>query len=128
MRRGRSGNLALKAILVVAILLCLDFLWFSWKITSPDIPLDVRADGIVALTGGGGVRIRAGVKLLHEGRAERLLVSGVNPDVDGRTVLRSAGAEEYEIDCCIDLGAGRGPPLATVWKPASGSTQTAMKR
>nr|WP_221239464.1 YdcF family protein [Sphingomonas xinjiangensis] len=67
-------------------------------------PLDGRkTDGIVVVTGGSG-RIDRGLRVLRDGEAERMLVSGV--DVDVRPV---EFAVEYKIDrklfsCCIDLG------------------------
>lgn len=67
-------------------------------------PLDDRkTDAIVVVTGGPG-RIDRGLKVLRNGDAERMLVSGV--DVDVRPV---EFAVEYKIDrklfaCCIDLG------------------------
>lgn len=67
-------------------------------------PLDDRkTDGIVVVTGGPG-RIDRGLKVLRDGEAERMLVSGV--DVDVRPV---EFAVEYKIErklfsCCIDLG------------------------
>jgi uncharacterized SAM-binding protein YcdF (DUF218 family) len=67
-------------------------------------PLDDRkTDAIVVLTGGPG-RIDRGLKLLRDGDAQRMLVSGVDPDV--RPI---EFAVEYKIDrrlfaCCIDLG------------------------
>lgn len=67
-------------------------------------PLDDRkTDAIVVLTGGPG-RIDRGLKVLRAGNAQRMLVSGVDPDV--RPVEFAVG---YKIDralfgCCIDLG------------------------
>ena len=67
-------------------------------------PLDDRkTDAVVVLTGGPG-RIDRGLNALRDGDAQRMLVSGVDPDV--RPI---EFAVEYKIDrrlfaCCIDLG------------------------
>ena len=64
---------------------------------------DQRTDGIVVLTGGSD-RLERGLDLIERGRAQRLLISGVN-----RTVRPVELATEYNVDealfeCCIDLG------------------------
>jgi uncharacterized SAM-binding protein YcdF (DUF218 family) len=64
---------------------------------------DVQTDAIVVLTGG-AKRIERGLDLLKEGKAKRMLISGV-----ARTVRPQELAAEYSIDprlfdCCIDLG------------------------
>ena len=62
------------------------------------------ADGIVALTGSSDLRIEAATALLEAGKAQRMLVSGVDPRVR-RPALRSiTGAQQDIYDCCIDLG------------------------
>ena len=62
-----------------------------------------QTDAIVVLTGG-AKRFERGLGLLQEGKAKRMLVSGV-----ARTVRPSELAAEYKTDekifaCCIDLG------------------------
>ncbi|HWH22074.1 MAG TPA: YdcF family protein [Allosphingosinicella sp.] len=64
---------------------------------------DRRTDGIVVLTGG-AKRIERGLDLVSRGRAERMLISGVD-----RTVRPIELAQRYQVDerlfeCCIDLG------------------------
>lgn len=64
---------------------------------------DRRTDGIVVLTGG-AKRLERGIDLVERGRAQRLLISGVD-----RTVRPVELAERYEVDealfdCCVDLG------------------------
>ena len=63
-----------------------------------------RTDGIIVLTGG-AKRIERGLDLLQQGRAKRMLISGVDPAV--RPVELAA---RYRVPlplfaCCIDLGA-----------------------
>ncbi len=62
------------------------------------------ADGIVALTGGSGERIIAGVRLLEDGQAKRLLISGVGPHVTRSQLQTLVGAAKPVFDCCVDLG------------------------
>lgn len=63
-----------------------------------------RADAIVALTGGGGARIEAGMALLEAGLGARLLISGVHPDTPDGDVLDLANAQDPAMfTCCVDL-------------------------
>jgi uncharacterized SAM-binding protein YcdF (DUF218 family) len=63
------------------------------------------ADGIVALTGAGSnERIAAGVRLLELGRAERMLVSGVNREASREDIRTVSRAVRRLYDCCVDLG------------------------
>lgn len=62
-----------------------------------------QADGIVVLTGG-PIRIAEGARLLDEGRAERLLISGVNQKIGRPSLLKLSGLGEKTFDCCVDLG------------------------
>lgn len=62
-----------------------------------------EADGIVVLTGGPN-RVATGVELLEAGRAERLLISGVNPGSPVSDIASAAGASEALFACCVDVG------------------------
>ena len=64
---------------------------------------DVRADGIVVLTGG-KFRILEAVNLLGQGRAKRLLISGVNRRTSRDELRRLTGHDAGLFDCCIDIG------------------------
>ncbi len=64
---------------------------------------DARADAIVALTGWEG-RVATGVSLLAEGRGERLLISGGNPEVTMGAVRQASGAPAELFECCVDIG------------------------
>lgn len=54
--------------------------------------LPEHADGIVALTGGAG-RVELGLKLLEQGRADRLLISGVGPSATLAELVHRAGVD-----------------------------------
>ncbi|WP_209017521.1 YdcF family protein [Roseibium aggregatum] len=54
------------------------FVFFAHKIASAKVPETANADAIVVLTGG-HARVNEAIRLLEEGRANRLLISGVHP-------------------------------------------------
>jgi len=80
------------------------FVWFIF--TVPDEYASARSegvDGVVVFTGSAG-RVRAGIAALQAEIADRLLVSGVDPELDSG-ILRPAITDDAELfDCCIDLG------------------------
>jgi uncharacterized SAM-binding protein YcdF (DUF218 family) len=78
------------------------FLWFALHIASKESPLDRRADGIVALTGGAS-RITDAVELLASGRGQRLLITGVAPTTSTAELVRLVPDHERWFGCCIDL-------------------------
>jgi uncharacterized SAM-binding protein YcdF (DUF218 family) len=62
-----------------------------------------RTDAIVVLTGGPG-RIARGLDVLRAGDAQRMLVSGVDPDVRPRELAAQFKNDRKLFDCCVDLG------------------------
>ena len=64
---------------------------------------DVRTDAIVVPTGAAG-RIDRGLALIADGQAERMLVTGVDPDVRPGELAAEYRAPEALFECCIDLG------------------------
>lgn len=66
-------------------------------------PAPAPADGIVALTGGSDLRLRAATGLLESGLGKRLLVSGVNAHVSRDQIWAVTGAAKPLFDCCVDL-------------------------
>ncbi len=62
------------------------------------------SDGIVALTGGSSLRIEAATELLEDGLAQRLLISGVNPEATREQVREATSTAGRAFDCCVDLG------------------------
>ena len=61
------------------------------------------ADGVVALTGGSD-RVIDAVELLAQGRARRLLITGVNQQTSRHEMARLMPNFQRLFDCCIDLG------------------------
>ena len=95
----------LAAIFVVLLVWLTGLLAFAARVerlTPADEP--APADGIVALTGGSGERINAGVQLLETGKAKRLLISGVGQHVTRGELQIIVGAAKPLFDCCVDLG------------------------
>ena len=80
------------------------FVGFAQGVVDAAPPPDAKADGIVALTGG-AARIDGALQLLAEGRAGRLLISGVNPSVTPDILAKTVtSSEKSTMDCCVDLG------------------------
>jgi uncharacterized SAM-binding protein YcdF (DUF218 family) len=104
--RGRSilMRTALVGLAGAVLALVAGFFIFVGIVVGATPPADPRAEGIVVLTGG-SARIEGALRLLTEGRASRLLISGVNPSV-GTAAL--AGIVDPELQaalaCCVDLG------------------------
>ena len=105
-RRLRKRRFGFVPALIVAALAvaAVDFVLFANRVASAEHDAAATADGIVALTGGSGIRIAAGLDLVAEGRGERLLISGVNRDVTREDLIVLAGGSEAVWDCCVDIG------------------------
>lgn len=71
--------------------------------TLPERPTQkLKADGIVALTGG-DARLDAAVALLEGGTGRRLLISGVNK-TSTKAELKTLSSGGRRFDCCADIG------------------------
>jgi uncharacterized SAM-binding protein YcdF (DUF218 family) len=86
-----------------AAALAFGFVLFAVSVTREDATSGDKADGIVVLTGGDN-RIEAGAKLMAEGRAKRMLISGVNRKVSREEMQRLLGIDKQIFNCCVDLG------------------------
>ncbi len=87
--RWLASLLALLGVLALAWVA--GFIWFlhaAWVTVEPP----AAADGIVALTGG-AERVETALKLLAEGRAWVLLISGVGGDADFAELAHRAGVD-----------------------------------
>jgi len=94
--------LGLVALATVALWLGGFLLWAANLPLTPEAEGE-NSDGIVVLTGGAH-RIDLAVALLAQGRAERLLISGVNQRIKDETLRRVIGISKELFECCIDLG------------------------
>jgi uncharacterized SAM-binding protein YcdF (DUF218 family) len=79
------------------------FVLFASTVMRDNAPAGERADGIVVLTGG-DFRIVEGAKLLKNGAADRLLISGVNPQTSQDDLIKLSGLPAAKFACCVDLG------------------------
>jgi uncharacterized SAM-binding protein YcdF (DUF218 family) len=87
-------------ILAAVIVYLAGFMLFLSRL--PETPAGARADGIVALTGGGS-RLDTAVALLEQNAGKRLLISGVDMETQKETLGRMAeGGPRF--DCCADIG------------------------
>jgi uncharacterized SAM-binding protein YcdF (DUF218 family) len=93
------------ALLVVLALWTVGLLAFASRVAhstpAADPPI---SDGIVALTGASTARLTGAVHLLEIGRAQRLLISGVNRATSRADIEGVTKATRRYYDCCVDLG------------------------
>jgi uncharacterized SAM-binding protein YcdF (DUF218 family) len=76
----------------------------AFVFTLPDPPGEPpAAEAIVVLTGG-NERIDVGLALLREGRAGRLLISGVHAATGRAALKRLHESDDAAFECCVDLG------------------------
>ena len=89
----------LLAILLIAW--ALGFVLFAATLPQPvDGP---RTDAIVVPTGSGG-RIERGLEMLQLGKAQQMLVTGVDPAVQQEEFQAEFGVPDRVMDCCVTLG------------------------
>lgn len=79
------------------------FVWFLHITSQAAAPLPLRVDGIVALTGGPG-RVEMALRLLADGGADKLLVTGVGGNIDLLALGRLAGMDLDPLGTRITLG------------------------
>lgn len=100
--RGR-GRWLIGAAGLAVWMFAMGFLVFAGVATRVPPAVDVSADGIVVLTGT-EQRLVEGARLLREGRAGRMLVSGVNGKTRPEDVQRLTRLDAERFNCCVDLG------------------------
>lgn len=79
------------------------FVGFALSLERAETTLRVRADGVVALTGGSD-RVVEAAELLARGQARRLLITGVNKSTRGHVLAKRLPVSRDLFDCCVDLG------------------------
>ena len=95
----------LTVIAIVALIWLVGLFAFAHRVrelTPPDDP--ARADAIVALTGPSAERVNAAIRLLEQGKGERVLISGVNREVRRRELRELTPGSSRLFNCCVDLG------------------------
>jgi len=99
-RRLAAALLALTGLASVAVYG--GFLVFVSSLSRQETEFGRTVDGISALTGG-AERIVDALAVLSEGRAKRLLISGVNLQTSRASLIRQSGHAEL-FECCVDIG------------------------
>jgi uncharacterized SAM-binding protein YcdF (DUF218 family) len=98
----RFGRAVFGAGALLGVAAVFGFAWFLGRVPMTEPPLPVRADGIVALTGGAS-RVTDAIELMAAGRGKRLLITGVHPSARPRDIARRAPEYERIFSCCVDL-------------------------
>lgn len=102
-RRGVRRLLNFLVTLVLAALI-IGFVSFAHHVDTLKPPAVLpKADGIVVWTGKGGGRLETAGRLLREDFGERLLISGVNSQVELTDIPALTGLSEAQAACCVDL-------------------------
>ena len=109
-RRHRPPSLVLRLMRVFGVFTVLaasvligGFFLFIASMPKVEARGSVTGDGIVVLTGG-PERLSSALQLLADGRARRLLISGVHPDTTQAQLTRLHPEFSRLLDCCTDLG------------------------
>lgn len=91
---------------VIALIAFLIGFWqFATSVRTPETPpTPPKSDAIVALTGGSLERLSTGVRLLHDHKGDRLLISGVNRIVTDQELFAALHIDPRLAACCVDLG------------------------
>jgi len=88
----------------VSFLILLYLLGYAaFAVLLPEAGDDRVTDGIVVLTGG-AKRLERGIELMERGKAQRMLVSGVERTVRPVELVQRYGADAEMFECCVDLG------------------------
>lgn len=119
------------AVLCVFLTLSLIAMLQHFILTLPKpAPDDISiTDGIVVATGG-QARIEEGLRLLSEGRASQMLVTGVGEGISRTSLKRTLSLSAPQIralECCVDLDAAARDTIgnahsAALWAEANGVT------
>jgi uncharacterized SAM-binding protein YcdF (DUF218 family) len=128
-RLRRDGRLAailgcLSAAGLAALFLGFVFFVARLDYSEPE-PLK-KADAIVVLTGGSD-RIADALRLLAEGRAGRLLISGVHKSTSPGSLARLAPDYGDLFACCIDLDYGAGNTVGNATETRRWARRTKAK-
>lgn len=91
-------------LLVATLVFLAGFGIFAERISNIETPPDLSpAQAIVVLTGGQN-RLESAFALLSARKAEKLLISGVNPNASEDSLSRATGFDKNLFECCVDIG------------------------
>jgi uncharacterized SAM-binding protein YcdF (DUF218 family) len=102
-RLAHALGQAFGILLFLALVLAGGLVWFAGDIDTPADDPTSETDAIVVLTGG-SQRIDVGFRLLVDGKAKKLFVSGVHEGVDMPEVLKTSPQTPHWVECCVVLG------------------------
>jgi len=118
--RRRLARLAGALLVLLAVWLG-GLIYFTTLIPDSVADPTTPTDGIVVLTGGSD-RLREGLQLLADGKAKRLLISGVYHEASLADLLQTGGAppglSQQMKDCCITIGYRAGNTLGNATETA----------
>ena len=106
MPRLKPPGLFRRLLSLIVLVWLLGFLWFALFLPRPADSGQAdggHTDGVIALTGGTG-RIARGLAVLRDGRAHRLLVSGVDSQVTQADFAHDYAVPATLFACCVTLG------------------------
>jgi uncharacterized SAM-binding protein YcdF (DUF218 family) len=105
----------------ILLLVCFVWFWFKASATPPEAP--AKVDAIIVLTGG-AERVASGLRLLADGAADRLYVSGAGTDVMVADLLAQSPDISVPNPALITLGRARDTEENAIesaaWLDASG--------
>ncbi|HEX5507913.1 MAG TPA: YdcF family protein [Pseudolabrys sp.] len=96
------GFFTMTAVVVGLLALACGYYFFASSISTEEVKLDGKADGIVVLTGA-ATRIPDAMELLAAGRGQRLLITGVHHSTSAREIARLTPVYARWFACCVDL-------------------------
>ncbi|MGF1609405.1 MAG: YdcF family protein [Kiloniellales bacterium] len=102
-RRRRLFVLLLLLLGLLLLAWLAGLLWFATSLPRKASDAERHTDAIVVLTGGAG-RLRQGLELLAEQKADKLFVSGVYRGVEVEELLIISQQSPEELQCCVVLG------------------------
>lgn len=91
-----------RVLSVVFLLWAFGFLWFVIALPHPATGAEAT-DAVIVPTGGAG-RIARGLEVLDKGLADKMLVSGVDPEVKPGEFAAEFGVDPQQMACCVTLG------------------------
>jgi uncharacterized SAM-binding protein YcdF (DUF218 family) len=95
-------RLIFNALMLTLVLLAIGFLIFVRGIERDQREPENASDGIAVLTGG-VARIDQAMKLLTQGKAKRLLITGVNRVTSTEALKELASQGDQLFSCCVDI-------------------------
>ncbi len=104
-RRHAKGTISRVGAALILLAGVWGFGLFKYADAIPGMIVDpnTKTDAIVVLTGGSG-RLDEGLKLLENGAAKKLYISGVYKGVDMKNLLEAYRKNPQDLNCCVSIG------------------------